>query len=396
MVNRILMIATLTVLTFVGLQRPVAAAYAIENEDDFVFYMEKIANGQIDTNSPECKDPSADYDKYCYIEITKSFTLTSPMKIPARVHLLGIPTNGQKPIITASYDVALNKSKPPCVLNLIGDQAVLENITLNAFTYRSTLGGPFNVDNAICMSGNYGFVKNVTINSPGESAPPKFVPIDSNGINVIGSNNTIHNNTITLSESVGLVLSGNNTRATKNTIKTDYYSVLVQNKSPGIIFENTVTGKVAFLFRTNFFVPVGQATNILLFNNFTDTDHVEATSNAEAYGVEYAQFLPLPDCGTCKGVGGEQKVTYADDGTCNKVPASGACIEIKNPISSIQLATENKSPDSELQVNQNTKQPTILPATTPTPGSELEAKNGRLGQPVFSEAGGAGGCSLIR
>lgn len=386
-----LIIVTLATLTLLGAPKSASAALQVNNEADFKLFMEKIGDGTI--TADKCIDPNPSYDKYCYVEIAKSFELTQPIAIPARVHLVGIPVDGQKPVITAFFDVAKYKpDAPACIVSFDGDQVVFENIKLVAKNYFKTPPPP--QVNTICMKSNFNFINNVEITTPLDINMFTLVMAQASGIFITGDNNIVRSSQIVLKFGDGILLQGKNASIAASKITTDAYGVIFQTKdlAQAALHSNTVTGKVAFLFSPSAQIPVGLAANIRLLNTFTDTDPVDAATNPEAYAVVYANFPALPQCGTCKDISGNEKVLYADDGTCNTVPASGACMEFKAAFTPMQLTIAKPAAESELQINQNA-QPTgsaALPATTPTllPESELEAKNNAVG--------GSGGCSLIR
>lgn len=391
MIKHTFITVIITILILVGVQHAASAALQVSNEAEFKLYMEKIGDGTITPD--KCTDPNPAYEKYCYIEITKSFELTAPITIPARVHLVGIPTDNQTPTLTAFFDVAKYKPDvPACIMTFSGDQGVLENVKIIAKNYFKTQS-PIQV-NTICLEGNFSFMNNVEITTPLEINMFTLVMAQANGILVTGTNNIIRNNKIALKFGNGIILQGQHTSISTSKITTDGYGIVFQAKDQAA-YNNTVSGKVATLFPPDAKIPVGQAANVQLMNTLTNTDPNEAATNAGAYTVLYANSLPLPTCGTCKDVTGVEKVLYADDGTCKTIAASGACMEFKGATASMQFIVAQQAPDSELQINQNAPQPTILPATTATPDSELEAKNATLSPPASAE-GGTGGCSLIR
>lgn len=307
----------------------------VENEGDFIFYMEKIADGTIQPK--DSPDPNPSDDKHIYLEITADLTLAKPISIPANVHLKG-NKNAAAPVITAYYDVALNKEKIPCMMAFSGEHVILENVIIHAATYRKGGTAPYNVDNAICVRADYGLLDGVIISAPVTQAPYGFAQLGANGIHVLGGNTVVQNSKITLGQEIGMILHGKNSAIHDNTIVTNYYSLILEELG-AVISDNTITGKIGMIFPDFTLPPLGQAANAMLLNTITHTNP-DWAKDPTSFPGKYAKTLEpgfdnsMPQCGVCTDfqTQKEKKIPYTDEGLCQK--KSEVCI---NPFAGIKL-----------------------------------------------------------
>lgn len=396
----------------------------IQTKEDLSFYVNNMAN----YSASDCPDPDPKYPNHIYLEITgNNLVLEKPWVIPGNVHIKGNSTNVAAPLIIAQYDVGTyfpGKYDTPCILTLSGNGNVVEQIKIDAKTFK-TQGGA--LDNAICIKGDNHLLNTIRITSAGGQAQPGNYPLKANGVHVIsGKNNTIRKSIITLSESSGVIL-----KSSKNALVT---SQITTSKFPGVIVSvkdqsitaNTVTGQPAFYFEPPCAVPVGQAANMLWLNTVTSTPIAQDAYN---FLSEACKSLMNPDllktlaaCGMCSDptTGAQWKIPYNDDGTCKTqdwCAAPAAPPPAPTPESGSQPpvpgSDSGTAPAMEIEVQGNnqidvfgmggppspppdTGHPTPPPPSPgPSPEDTSKPLPGLVPQ-VNAQPSGAGSCSLIR
>ncbi len=382
-----------------------ALAKDVDNEKDLRSYLDQVTAGTITYDNCD-KDPNYESGKYCLVQITKSFTLTAPVTLPPKIHMLGNSGDNTPVVITASYDVT---NTGACIFNLNGF-AALGQATVNVNTYRSDPSPkpmkPLS-NTALCMTSDSNILHDITVESLPFTIPSGSLALNHiNGVSISGNSNHIADSTITKLDGIGIDVFGEKNDIETNTLEDLTIGILVGTSFSNVIKNNTVSGNVAFGFGAA--VPIGKAANWLLLNTITNTS---AQLDQEDYSFQKVYGQTPDSLDKC-----DSDVFYDDNGKCSPFKmvyqAQPQFFEMANQLK-FSIPIQAFQTGNQFQISTKLSAFTTMKLAKPDPAAidtSADPNNQTLPKDVTPQVGivpfgqmtpaspngGAAGCSLIR